>query len=198
MSWSATRRTRRTRSGSYTWTLPPPAPQRDSRWLVERDSLPTNYILGYVAGPSPRSKEYPAFIVATTILSGAVNARVRQRHGLSYASYAPFLERGVAVAGVYASTSDPEEVVRIMQETIMALAAARWTENAFGGSREEMALNELRASIGAAEQADRLGRAELYYGDWHRAGADMHRLRSVTGLQVSNAAQLNFQRVSYA
>jgi len=185
-------------AGSYAWTLPPAPPQRDSRWLIERDSLPTNYILGYFAGPSPRSKEYPAFMVATSILSGAVNARVRQRQGLSYASYAPFLQRGVGVAGVYASTSDPEEVVRILQEAIMTLSAANFSQSSFAGSREAMALNELRSSIGAAEQAERLGRAELYYGDWRRASGDMHRLRGVTGSQVTNAVRLYFQRVSYA
>src|SRR5207245_1900339 len=80
--------------GSYEWTLPPPVPrQKHSRWLIEGRQLPTNYILGYFTGPDASSNDYAAFRVATGLLSGRLTEAIRIEHSLSYAVYAPFLER---------------------------------------------------------------------------------------------------------
>jgi zinc protease len=185
-------------AGNYSWTLPPPAPPREPRWLVERDSLPTNYILGYFAGPSPRSRDYPAFVVATYILSGMVNSAVREQRSLSYASFAPVLERGTAVGGVYASTSDPDEVVRIMTQLMAVLARFQADPGRFSAWVERVQADEIHEGAAVEEQADRLARAELYYGDWRRAGPNMRRLKGVSPREVAEAVDRYLRNVSYA
>ena len=79
--------------GDYQWTLPPPPPKIASRWLVEHRLIPTNYILCYFAGPPPTERSYWSFRVATALLSSQLHYQVRVQRSLSYAAYAPFIDR---------------------------------------------------------------------------------------------------------
>ncbi len=107
--------------GDYQWTLPPVPHQEESHYLMQSRELPTNYVLGYLIGPSVSSPDYVPFRVATGLLSSLLYEKIRVQTGLSYAASAPFLERAVGVGGLYASTPKPEAVVPIMLDQIRLL-----------------------------------------------------------------------------
>src|SRR5665213_1021842 len=49
-------------AGSYKWTLPDPIPVRPASAVLVQRTLPTNYLLGYVAGPLASSPDYLSLI----------------------------------------------------------------------------------------------------------------------------------------
>ncbi len=185
-------------AGSYQWTLPPPAPNLQSRWIVESRALQTNYILGYFVGPSPQSDDYPAFIVATRLLSSEVNDLIRQQLGLSYASYAPFFEQGVPFGGIYATTAKPEVIVPLVQAEIARLTTVPRQPFLLAEFERALVRQNLLEAASSDDQADLLARAELYYGSWRLAGPNMQRIKGVNGTRVMNAAKKYMRGISLA
>lgn len=184
--------------GSYQWTLPPPPPARPSRWLVEHRELPTNYILCYFTGPPPTEQGYWSFRVATALLSSHIDYTVRLRRSLSYAAYAPFIDRGVPIGGAYASTSKPEEVVPLIQNAVRDLEGSEYDHFALARFLDSYTLEYLEENATAADQADFLARAELYLGDFHRGNDFMKRIKRVTPLTVRDAANEYMRKLQYA
>jgi zinc protease len=181
-------------AGSYRWTPPPPVPERDPRWLMESRKLPTNYILGLFTGPPPQSREYPAFVLATSFLSGAVADAVRQERSLSYASFAPLIEQAIPVGGVYASTASPDLVMRILDDRVAALRERHISQLALDQVIGRSSFN----SRTSAEMAAELARAELYLGDYRQAGTDEKRLRSVTSQELAYVTDRYLRYISFA
>ena len=185
-------------AGAYQWTLPPPAPDVTPRWVIEPRALPTDYVLGYFVGPPPRSDEYPAFVVATHLLSARVTELIRLRLGLSYASAVPFIERAVPIGGIYASTTKPAVIVPLVETEINAIAKGPLNPYAIGEFEAGMLRGSLLSAAGSERQADLLARAQLYYGDWRLAGPNMRRIKGVTPGRVSAAAKKYMRSISLA
>ena len=175
--------------GTYKWT-PPPAVTTTGRALaIDNRQLPTNYLLGYVPGPAATDADYSALRVATAVLSGRLFTEVRSRRNLSYAVEAPFLERGHAVGGLYVTTVDPNQVLRIMRQELTTLQTE--SVDPVGLKRLELQFiteyylkNETNS-----DQANVLARAELYHGDFRAADSFMEGLRRVTPDDVRRVAR---------
>lgn len=185
--------------GDYKWKLPPPVPrQKESHWLIEQRALPTNYILGYFTGPTASSDDYEAFRVATDILSSFMYQTIRVEHGLSYAAYAPFLERAVAVGGMYASTPQPERVLPMMYDQVRELQ--RTPIDPFDLRRyiNHYILDYLAQSATNSAEADFLARAELYLGDYRLTDKYMQQLRHVAPEDVYKAIERYMRNIQWA
>ncbi len=175
--------------GSYRWTPPPPPLASGKAVVVDNRALPTNYLLGYVAGPAATDADYTALRVATAILSGRLFTEVRSRRNLSYAVESPFLERAHAAAGLYVTTVDPNQVLRIMRQELTTLQNE--TVDPEGLKRLELQFiteyylkNETNA-----DQANALARAELYKGDYREANRFKEALHRVTPEDVRRVAR---------
>ncbi len=174
--------------GEYRWSMPPAVSHQSSSWLTEHRPLPTNYILGYFAGPPPTHDDYLGFLVATHLLSGGLAQVVRDRRSLSYAVYAPFLDRAIPIGGIYASTQRPALVYQLMREQIADLQADELHPEALRRFVSQFTLDELQRQMSKDGQADALGRAELYFGDYRAADEYLSRLQSVRPSNVRRAA----------
>lgn len=175
--------------GSYKW-MPPPAVTSAGRALaIDNRPLPTNYLLGYVPGPAATDPDYSALRVATAVLSGRLFTEVRSRRNLSYAVEAPFLERGHAIGGLYVTTVDPNQVLRIMRRELSTLQTE--TVDPVGLKRlEQQFITEYYLKNETnADQANFLARAELYQGDYRAADRFMDALRRVTPDDVRRVAR---------
>lgn len=184
--------------GDHHWTLPPPAPKLDGRWLVEHRAIPTNYVLGYFTGPPPTARMYWAFRVATALLSSEIIRTVRTRRSLSYAAYAPFLDRAVPMGGAYASTPRPDEVLSLIDEAVHTLQLQEldfFTLNRFLNS---YTFDYLAENASAADQAEFLARAELYLGSFRKADEFLKRLRSVSPTDVHIIALNYMSKMQFA
>lgn len=185
-------------AGNYVWSMPPSVARRPTSWMVDPRPQPTNYILGYFPGPPVTNADYPAFRLATYILSGRLFNSIRNAKGLSYAVGAPFLERAIPVGGVSASTPKPEEVIPLMLQEVSVLTVV--PVSAYGLDRfvDELVLEDLSANATSAGQADQLARADLFQGDYHLAASYLKIMHRVKPEDIRRVAGQYMPAIQYA
>lgn len=183
--------------GSYTWSLPPSWSAQKSSVTVHEQSLPTNYILGYFAGPPSDSKDYHAFRMAVNILAGFAASEIR-KSGLSYAGYAPFLERGASGGGIYVSTTRPDTVMRIFNNTVEYMRENTIRRYDLQRYYDQYITSYYSMNESNAEQADFLARHELLRGDWRLAGRYMDEIKAVQGHEIRAATRRYVRGINYA
>jgi zinc protease len=175
--------------GTYKWS-PPPAVTTTGRALaVDNRPLPTNYLLGYAPGPSATNPDYTALRVATAVLSGRLFTEVRSRRNLSYAVEAPFMERANAVGGLYVTTVDPNQVLRLMRQELTTLQTESVDPVGLKRLEQQFITEYYLKNETNADQANVLARAELYQGDFRAADRFMEGLRRVTPEDVRRVAR---------
>lgn len=185
-------------AGSYKWTLPDPVPVAPaSAVLVQRD-LPTNYLLGYVAGPLASSPDYTALRVAATVLTGQMFAEIRGRQNLTYDVHAPFLERAASASGLYVTTVAPDTTLKLMKFFITELQNETVTDDGLQRLELQFITQYFLDNETNASQADFLARAQLYQGDYRHAMSFVEDLRSVTPAAVQAAARKYMKNFHWA
>ena len=184
--------------GSYQWTAPPAPPVLPSAYVTATRQLPTNYLQGTFHGPSATSPDYMALRLACAVLSGRLFGEVRQRRNLSYSVNAPFVERAHAVGGLYVTTTQPDEVLAIMQQQIRGLQEGIITTDGLERLVQQFIVTYFLDNETNAEQANLLARAELYQGDYRRAAQFVQELRAVTPQDIQRVARRYLTRVRWA
>ena len=175
--------------GSYHWTAPPPLVPLGPAVAFDNRSLPTNYVLAYVAGPPARSADYVALRVATAVLSGRLFTEVRSRRNLSYAVESPFIDGASAVAGLYVTTVDPNAVLQVMRDELNALQTQQVDAEGLRRLEQQFITEYYLKNETNADQANMLARAELYAGDYRDADRFMEQIERVTPADVQRVAQ---------
>ena len=175
--------------GTYKWTAPPAVTTNGRALAVDNRALPTNYLLGYVPGPAATDPDYSALRVATAVLSGRLFTEVRSRRNLSYAVEAPFLERSHAIGGLYVTTVDPNQVLRIMRQELTTLQTESVDPVGLKRLEQQFITEYYLKNETNADQANVLARAELYQGDFRAADRFMEGLHRVTPEDVRRVAR---------
>lgn len=107
---------------------PPPARRRVV--IVDKPDAGRTALLAGRVGIARRSKDYPAGVVATAVLSGysgRLNQEVRVKRGLSYGAGAQLIARrepGLFLASTLVDHTKVDEAVKVVLETLHGLAAA--------------------------------------------------------------------------
>ncbi len=175
--------------GNYTWSAPR-LPAQFGRALVEKDAtLPTNYLLGYYAGPPARDPDYQALRVATAVLSGRFFTEIRSRRNLSYEVEAPFVERAVANGGVYVTTTDPNTTLQIMRAEITRLQEELIDRRGLDRLIGQFITDYFLKNETNGDQATFLARAQIYQGDYRGANRFVQDLRRVSPEDVRRVAR---------
>lgn len=174
--------------GSYTWTAPG-ASRSVGRALVARAMpLPTNYLLGYYAGPPAKSPDYQALRVACAVLSGRFFTEIRSRRNLSYEVDAPFVERAVASGGVYVTTVDPNATLQQMRLEIDRLQRELLDPDGLERLVQQFITEYFLRNETNGDQATFLARAQIYDGDFRNANNFVDDLRRVKPEDVRRVA----------
>ena len=174
--------------GNYAWS-PPGVSRSAGRALVTREmALPTNYLLGYYAGPPARSPDYQALRIAAAVLSGRFFTEIRSRRNLSYEVDAPFLERAVASGGVYVTTVDPKTTLLIMREEINRLQRELLDRDGLQRLVQQFLTEYFLRNETNGDQATFLARAQIYQGDYRAANRFVDDLRRVQPEDVRRVA----------
>jgi zinc protease len=183
--------------GDYKWKAPPPLPGKKA--LAIRDvSLPTNYILGYYAGPPAGTDDYNALRLATAILSGRFFTEIRSKRSLSYAADAPFVERAMATGGVYVTTVDPNTTLTIMRAEMNRLQTQLIDDDALDQLVEQFITEYFLKNETNSDQASFLARAEIYQGDYRAADRFVSDLRRIRPEDIRQAARTYMKNFSFA
>lgn len=174
--------------GSYVWSPPRPAPRLGRAVLVRPADLPTNYIRGYYPGPSARDRDYQVLRIATAVLNGRFFTEIRSRRNLSYEVDAPFLDRALSSGGVYVTTVDPNQTIRLMREEITRLQTEMVDARGLDRLIQQFITDFFLRNETAGDQATFLARAQIYKGDYRAAGRFVDELRRVTPEDVRRVA----------
>lgn len=185
-------------AGSYKWTLPEPIPITPTSAVLVQRELPTNYILGYVAGPLASSPDYAALRVAATVLTGQMFAEIRGRQNLTYDVHAPFLERAASASGLYVTTVSPDTTLKLMKSFIVQLQNETVTSDGLQRLELQFITQYFLDNETNASQADFLARSQLYQGDYRHAMTFVEDLRSVTPAAVQAAARKYMKNFHWA
>ena len=118
--------------------------------------------------------------------------------GLSYAAYAPFLERAVAVGGLYASTTKPETVLPMMYYQMRALQREPIDRFDLHQYVNTFILDYLAKSATNLALSDFLARADLYLGDFRRTDKYMDQLHGVAPRHIHNAISQYMPYIQWA
>jgi len=184
--------------GNYRWTPPPPVRGDRRALVVESEQLPTNYIIGYYAGPPASSTDYNALRIATAILSGRFFTEIRSKRNLSYAVDAPFVERAVATGGVYVTTVAPDQTLTLMHDEIEELQNELVDPAGLRRLVLQFITDYFLKNETNADQAAFLARAALYEGDYQAANRfvdDLRRIRPEDVRRVARQYMHNFRFV---
>lgn len=184
--------------GDYRWALPAVPKRRHARWLIENRPTATTYLLALFTGPAPTSTDYWSFRVATELLSSELYRSIRAERSLSYAAYAPFLDRAVPVGGAFVSTPHPDAVVPLMVKQIELLESRRLDPYGLDQFVKNFEVDYAVDHATAANQADFLARSELLLGGYRSGDDGMKRLRGVTPDAVAHVAAEFMTAVQYA
>ncbi|MEP6491606.1 MAG: pitrilysin family protein [bacterium] len=175
--------------GSYVWA-PPRQPPKLGRALVVREAaLPTNYLLGYYAGPTAREPDYQALRIATAVLSGRFFTEIRSRRNLSYEVDAPFVERAISTGGVYVTTTDPNQTLQIMRAEIDRLQRELIDPGGLERLVQQFITDFFLKNETNGDQATFLARAQIYQGDYRVANHFVDDLRRVRPEDIRRVAK---------
>lgn len=175
--------------GRYRWTPPPSVDNARRAVVVESQTLPTNYIIGYYAGPPASSNDYNALRIATAVLSGRFFTEIRSKRNLSYAVEAPFVERAIATGGVYVTTVAPEQTLRLMRAELDELQSQLVDPDGLRRLVQQFITDYFLKNETDADQANFLARAAVYEGDYRAADGFVDDLRRVHPEDVRRVAR---------
>lgn len=179
--------------GTYQWKAPADIGTRSRALVTEPRALPTNYIMGYYAGPRAGTKDYQALRVASAVLSGRFFTEIRSKRNLTYAVDAPFLERALATGGVYVTTVSPDVTLGLMRDEIQRLKTETIDPEGLKRLVQQFITDYFLKNETNADQANFLARATLYQGDYRAANRFVEDLRDVTPADVRRVAS-NYMR----
>jgi zinc protease len=175
--------------GNYTWSPPRPMGRLGRTLLARPASLPTNYILGYYPGPSARDPDYEALRIANAVLAGRFFTEIRSRRNLSYEVEAPFVERALSSGGVYVTTVDPNQTLRVMRAEITRLQTELIDPRGLERLIQQFITDFFLKNETNGDQATFLARAQIYQGDYQAAARFVDNLRKVRPEDVRRVAE---------
>jgi zinc protease len=183
--------------GDYAWSPPPPPAAFTPELVTETRQLPTNYILGYYAGPPATGRDYHALRIATAVLTGRLFSEIRAKRNLTYAVDAPFIDRAQTAGGLYVTTVDPNTTLRVMRQQIAELQNGWITPRGLDQVVQQFITEYFLKNETNADQANQLARAQLYQGDWRHAVEFADELRQVTPDDVHRVLRTYIKNVRF-
>ena len=185
-------------SGNYRWTPPPTLATGAPSLTVAARALPTNYLLGYYAGPPASSSDYPALRVAAAVLSGRLFSEIRSRRNLTYAVDAPFIERAASAGGLYVTTTAPETTLALMRAEVKRLQEDEIDPSGLERLVQQFITEYFLNNETSAAQADFIARAVLYRGSALAADRFVDELRAVSPKDVKRIARTYMRGIHFA
>ena len=156
--------------GDYVWSLPRPWQASKAEILAAQRQLPTNYIVGYMAGPVHSAPEYAAFERAMGLLGSWISSEIREKSGLSYAASVHLVDRGAPSAVISMSTTRPDSAIKLVNLILNAYETnITIPRPALRRSAKSFNTAYVYETETASSYADLLARAYLYDGDFRAA-----------------------------
>ena len=164
---------------------------------VTARELPTNYIQGVFAAPPLTSPDIFPMRVAQTILQQRVYVEVRVRRNLSYAPDAFLWSQGANAGGIYVTSTDANQSVRVMLDEIRKLQTEEISPDEIKATAQQFLTRYYMGQETNAAQAGELAQYELIGGGWRNSAEVIERLRAVTPADVKRAANTYMRNLQF-
>jgi zinc protease len=177
-----------------------PVPQlafRAPTVAVTARNIPTNYVKGVFSAPPLTSPDIYAMRVASSILQNRVYVEVRVRRNLSYAPDAFLGSEGANTGGIYVTTDDPNQAVKVMLDEITKLQREPISQDELKGTAQQFLTRYYLGQETNAAQAGELAQYELIGGGWRNSVAFLERLRAVTPQDVQRVANTYMRNLQF-
>lgn len=176
--------------GSYQEAPLPRPTFADPRVASTEVNLPTNYIEGVFAGPGWNDPDFPAALVSMSVLSWRLFEEVRTKRNLSYSPNASFAASSSWPHGLlYVTATDPATTIKVMFDEVKRLKQTLVPSEELAGDKSTFLTGLLMQNETTDGQADLLGRAQLYGGDWKIAKMLPERVRAVSSPDIQTFAK---------
>ncbi len=156
--------------------------------VVQRANLPTNYIEGVFAAPTPGEPDYYAMRIATAVLQSLVYQEVRVNRQLSYAPGAEMSTDARNTANISVTSTDANQSVQVMLDQIALLRERTLRDDVISEIADNFLTTYYLNQETSVAQARELAIYELYGGGWRNSFEFLDRMRKVTGRDVNAAA----------
>ncbi|HYE15130.1 MAG TPA: pitrilysin family protein [Pyrinomonadaceae bacterium] len=164
--------------------------------ITER-ALPTNYVQGVFAAPSPTSDDIYPMRVASAILQNRVFIEVRVRRNLSYAPDAFLNNQAANIGGIYVTSTDANQAVRVMLDEIARLQKQPIGQEELKATAQQFLTRYYLSQETNAAQAGELASYELMGGGWRNSAVFIERLRAVTPEDVQRVARTYMRNLRF-
>jgi zinc protease len=165
-------------------------------FTVKRE-LPTNYITGYFAAPSPADPDYAAFRVAVDILGDRLFEEVRTKRNLTYAVGAG-LETRVANRGrLYVTAVQPDTTIRVIFTEVRRLQNEPIPSKTLAENVNVFLTSFWAGQQTAMGQAQQLGLFELVGGGYQNLARFVENVKRVTPADVERVAKRYLTRARF-
>ena len=164
---------------------------------VTARELPTNYVQGVFAAPPLTSPDIFPMRVAQTILQQRVYVEVRVRRNLSYAPDAFLWSQGANAGGIYVTSTDANQSVRVMLDEIRKLQTEEISPDEIKATAQQFLTRYYMGQETNAAQAGELAQYELIGGGWRNSAEVIERLRAVTPADVKRAANTYMRNLQF-
>ncbi len=175
--------------GTYVSSDAPPLEFKEPALTVTTRQLPTNYVQGIFAAPSPSSPDIYAMRVARSILNDRVFEEVRVKRNLSYAPSASLNNQSANIGGIYVTAVDANQAVGLMLDEVERLQNEPISQYEIASTVAQSLTNYYLEQETNAAQARELARYELIGGGWRNSFTLITKLRSVTPADVQRVAR---------
>ncbi|MDM7923663.1 MAG: pitrilysin family protein [Pyrinomonadaceae bacterium] len=183
--------------GNYTSKPLPKLTFTEATINVSQRTLPTDYVKGVFAAPSPADPDYYAMRVAMTLLQSRVYQEVRVRRNLSYAPNAEMGGLAANTGNIYVTSTDANQSIRIMLNEIEKMKAGDVDPDSFMGLAGYFLTTYYLAQETNAAQAAELGKYELIGGGWRRSLDFIPGMHKVTAEEVRAAANKYMKNIRF-
>ncbi|MFQ5600786.1 MAG: M16 family metallopeptidase [Candidatus Krumholzibacteriia bacterium] len=177
---------------------PPPLRFERADLRVEERELPTNYITGQFAAPSLADADYPATLLAMSVLRDRLFEEVRTKRNLSYAPAAGLGNNTANLGWIYVTAVDPVTTMKVMLDEMRRLRDEPLDAQELRNKVQVYITRYYLSNETNQAQASFLARYELLGGGWERSRGFVSRLEALTPRDVQQAARNVLRNIQYA
>ena len=152
-------------------------------------ALETNYVQGYFTAPAPNSADIYPMRIASSLLRDRVFLEVRAKRNLSYAPDAFLRSQAANIGGIYVTSDDANQSVRIMLDEISRLQNVAISDEDIQAVVAQYLTSYYIGQETNAAQVGELAQYELLGGGWRNSLDFIDKLSAVTPEDVQRVAQ---------
>ena len=183
--------------GDYHESQVPQLSFRAPTVAVTPREIPTNYVQGIFAAPPLTSPDIYPMRIASAILQNRVYIEVRIRRNLSYAPDAFLWNQGANLGGIYVTSVDANQSVRVMLGEITRLQREPVSADEVKATAQQFLTRYYLGQETNAAQAGELAQFELIGGGWRNSALFIERLRTVSPEDVQRVANTYMKNIQF-